>query len=458
MPTPLTAMSVSKAKPGKQRREISDGACRGLYLVVQPSGGKSWALRFRRPNGRPAKLTLGPVDLSGRESVRDPTIGAPLTLAAARALAAELHHERARKHDVVAIRRRQVLEAKENAAKTFKQAAIAFIEQHAKPNTRRWTEQARLLGLLPDGDELKVTPRGLVDRWGDRPLSDITGDDIYDVVDETRERGAPGLERRRKGQSEARARAMFATLSKLFGWLIEKRRVAANPCANVVPPRAPAARDRILSNTEIRSFWAACEKANPPFGSLLKVLLLTGCRLNEVAGARHSEMSDDGATWTIPGHRTKNHRAHVVSLSRVAREIVAGAAAGGDHVFTTTGTTPVSGWSKIKARLDTAMIEKMREDAKAEGLNSAKCSLPAWRLHDLRRTCATGMAEIGIAPHIIEACLNHISGAKAGVAGIYNRAAYADEKKAALERWAAHISDLIERRPPKVIPMTSARR
>jgi len=366
-------------------------------------------------------------------------MGAPLTLAAARALAAELHHECARKRDVVAIRRREQLEAKENAAKTFKQAAVAFIEQYAKPNTRRWTEQARLLGLRPDGDELKVISRGLVERWGDRPLSDINRDDIYDVVDETRERGAPGLERRREGQSEARARAMFSTLSRLFGWLIEKRRVAANPCANVATPKAPAARDRVLSNSEIACFWAACDKANQPFGPLLKVLLLTGCRLNEVAGMRRSELSDDLATWTIPGHRSKNHLAHVVPLSKVAQKVLESLDAGGDLIFSTTGNTPVSGWSKIKARLDTAMIEKMREDAKAEGLNPVKCKLPPWRFHDLRRTCATGMAEIGIAPCIIEACLNHISGARAGVAGVYNRAAYAAEKKAALEAWANHL-------------------
>jgi hypothetical protein len=148
------------------------------------------------------------------------------------------------------------------------------------------------------------------------------------------------------------------------------------------------------------------------------LLLLTGCRLNEVAGMRRSELSDDLHTWTLSGDRTKNHRTHVVPLPQAARELLASVDTDGDIVFTTNGKTPVSGWSKTKKRLDHLM------------------KIPAWRLHDLRRTAATGMAEIGIAPHIIEAALNHISGAKAGVAGIYNRATYSTEKKAALERWA----------------------
>jgi len=148
-----------------------------------------------------------------------------------------------------------------------------------------------------------------------------------------------------------------------------------------------------------------------------------------------AELTDDGATWTIPGERTKNGRVHVVPLSPLVRELIASVGTDTNLVFTTNGTTLVSGWSKIKNRLDAAM------------------QIPPWRLHDLRRTCATGIAELGIAPHIVEAVLNHVSGARAGVAGTYNRAVYAGEKKAALERWAAHVEGLIEGRPPKVVPL-----
>ena len=137
------------------------------------------------------------------------------------------------------------------------------------------------------------------------------------------------------------------------------------------------------------------------------------------------ELSEDGATWNIPGERTKNKRAHIVPLAPLARELLSAVIGDGKLIFTTTGRSPISGWSKIKKRLDSVM------------------AIPSWRLHDLRRTAATGMAEIGIAPHIVEAALNHISGAKAGVAGTYNRAAYAPEKRAALERWAAHVQRLV---------------
>jgi integrase len=150
---------------------------------------------------------------------------------------------------------------------------------------------------------------------------------------------------------------------------------------------------------------------------------------------QRAELSDNGATWNIPGERTKNHRPHVVPLSTLAQDLIATMAGVENFVFTTKADTPVSIGSKIKDRLDKAM------------------KIPPWRLHDLRRTAATGMAEIGIPPHIVEACLNHVSGAKAGVAGTYNRAAYAAEKKAALERWGVHVLGIVTEQPAKVVPL-----
>lgn len=153
---------------------------------------------------------------------------------------------------------------------------------------------------------------------------------------------------------------------------------------------------------------------------------------------RRSELSDDGATWTLPAARAKNGKAHVVPLPPLAHELIASVPdIGTDLIWTTTGETAVSGWSKIKARLDRTMGS----------------DVPPWRLHDLRRTAATSMATIGIPPHIVEAVLNHISGAIASVAGIYNRAQYAPEKKAALERWASHVEGLVTDRPATVVPL-----
>jgi integrase len=423
----LTAAAVERLKPAEERREIPDGGCAGLYLVIQPSGVKSFALRFRRPNGRPAKLTLGRVDLTNRQVEGEPVVGAPLTLAAARALATKLHHDRAHGRDVVAAKHRERAERAARGAKTFDGAVRDFIEQHAQRKTRRWQETARLLGVrLAKEGGLEVIPKSVSDRWRDRPVAEITVDDVFGVVDEARERGVPGLERRADGPTEARARAVYSALSKFFNWCVERRRITMSPVAGVARPDTPEARDRVLADRELAKFWKAAGAERAEFGVLLKLLLLTGCRLNEVSGMRRAELRDDGASWVIPGARTKNHREHAVPLPPEARELLAGVPTTDDLIFTTDGRHPVAVGSKVKRRLDAAM------------------KVAPWRLHDLRRTAATDMAELGVAPHVVEAVLNHVSGHRAGVAGVYNRAQYAVEKRRALELWARYVGLVVD--------------
>jgi integrase len=443
---PLTAAAVAKMRPGKDRREVPDAGCPGLYLLIQPSGAKGWALRYRRPDGRPAKLVLGSAFAKAADTKEPdtiPAIGGHHTLAAAHRLVTALRHEIAQGRDPAAVHLKAKTEQRSAASaatsNTFAAAAQDFIEGHARRKVRRWPELARLLGLEPDS--LAPIPKGLADRWAERPVAEIDGHDIHSVVDEARRVGVPGLERRTDGDSEPRARKMFGVLSKMFAWLIRDRRVTTNPCISVARPEIPKARDRVLGNSEIVRFWSATDAAGEPYTALLRLLLLTGCRLNEVAGMRHREI--EGDQWLIPGERTKNHRAHVVPLPVLARDLIDSVKRieGCPYMFSTTGRSPVSGWSKLKDRLDAAM----------------KPATP-WVLHDLRRTAATGMAEIGIAPHIVEAVLNHISGARAGVAGTYNRAAYAPEKKAALERWAAHIEGLVSGRAATVTPLRARTR
>jgi integrase len=440
----LTSAAVERYRPTRKRREIRDNGAQGLYLIIQPSGAKSWALRFRRPDGAPAKLTLGPVDSTGKEMPGDPVQGAPLTLAGARELATKVHRQRKIGRDVVgdhaAAKHRRRIEIEEGAANTFAVLAPRFITEHAQKKTRRWHETARLLGVRYEkgGGEPEQIRGGLVERWAIRPVREIDGADIHAVIDETRRLGAPGLERRSDRPTDSQARSMFSALSAMFGWCVRHRKVEKNPCIGVHRPDAPKARDRVLTDTEIVAFWNACDEAREPIGQLLRTLLLTGCRLNEVARMRREELIADGATWSIPGTRTKNNRPHVVPLPPLARDILATIKpimGKSGFVFTTTGETPVNVGSKIKGKLDSAM------------------KIPPWRFHDIRRTCATGMAEIGIPPHIVEAALNHVSGAKAGVAGIYNRAAYAAEKKAALERWASRIEGLVAGKPAKVVSL-----
>ncbi|MBR0847186.1 tyrosine-type recombinase/integrase [Bradyrhizobium diazoefficiens] len=416
MPKVLTVAAVKSLRPGAERREVPDGGATFLRLVIQPSGSKSFAMRFRRPDGRPAKLVLGPVDYS-EDDGREPVIGMPLTLTAARKLAATLARDRALGRDIVADRKADKNRQNVERANHYAGAVRDFVEQHAKVKTRQWQETSRRLGLTAEGE---VIPDGLCDRWSARPIKSISDHDIHDVVDEARRSGIPGMGVKHDKPSEARARHLFSALSKMFSWLHRHRRIDVDPTVQVHRPEAGASRDRVLTDAEIKKFWKAAG-GETVFGPVLKLLLLTGCRLNEVAGMRRSEI--DGDKWEIPGDRTKNHRPHLVPL---VEELVALIPAGeGDLIFSTNGHSPMSGWSKMKARLDEAM------------------GIPPWRLHDLRRTTATGMANIGVLPHVVEACLNHVSGSKSGVAGVYNRAAYAKEKREALTLWAAHVGGLV---------------
>jgi Arm DNA-binding domain len=282
MAKPLTAASVARLKAGAQRREVLDGACQGLYLVIQASGVKSWAMRFRRPDGRQGKLTLGRADFTSKESSADPVLGAPLTLAAARRLAVQIQHERAMGRDVIAAALRAKADRRGLAANTFPVAAADFVEQYAKRETRGWRETARLLGL---DEELKLTPGGLAARWSGRAITDIDGDDVHAIIEETRDRGVPGAGRRAKGPTNSRAIAMFAALSKMFSWALANRKfkLKHNPCVGVGRPTPPGARDRVLTDAELAAFWQAAGAERVEFEAILKLLLLTGARLNEIA-------------------------------------------------------------------------------------------------------------------------------------------------------------------------------
>ena len=247
-------------------------------------------------------------------------------------------------------------------------------------------------------------------------------------IEGLRRHGIPGMTARHDRPSEARARKTHKALRGLFSWLLRHRRVAANPMTTLHPPSAPSSRDRVLSNSEIRSFWAACETLPGPSGSVLRLLLIAGARLNEIAQLRDREEAQRRFR-DLDHSRRKDQEQPRPRCSSASAGTPAGAAQerNGPFVFTTNGVTPASGWSMAKKRLDAAMG-----------------NVPAWVIHDLRSTAATHMAEIGVQPHIIEAVLNHVSGHQFGVAGIYNRAAYSAEKKDALERWAAHIQSIVQ--------------
>jgi integrase len=435
MPAALTDAAIRRLRPRTDRRPrfVRDGGARSLYLIVAASGSKTFGMRFRRPSGRVGKIVLGPFDLSGRELAGEPAIGQPLSLAAARALAARVHRDRALGVDAVGDHKARRVRARLTIDATFGALVRRFVAEHGRLR-QNWRRQANVLGLRYGGDfncttviqlnEPTVIPDGLVDRWQNRPAADVTPDDVHAIVDEARRIGTPGMVARVEGASEARAREMFAAIRVLFNWLARERIVKVNPVAVLSPPRPGRARDRVLSAAEVIRFWRAAEGAGM-FGVVAQLLLVTGCRLSEVSGMRWSELADDGATVTIPTTRSKNRRAHVVPLPPLARRIIAGQRRldGTDLIFTANRRTPIAGWGRAKRALDAAV-----------GANEP------WTLHDLRRTAATNLGDLGVRSDVVEAILNH---SRPGIAAIYNRSELLGERRAALELWARRIEAIV---------------
>jgi integrase len=467
----LTDAAVRRLKPGTKLRWIRDAGARSLYLLIAPrrdgdkrNNAKSWLMRFRDLDGRPRKIVLGPYDLSGYELKDTPQIGQPLGVAAARALAADVHRRRMAGEDVAAEHRarkiRRRTEAAEKVTLAFGTCAVEFVRDyrtkwHSRP--RRWFEYAHILGLHwpRDCDPTKVEPEvirgGLAERWADKPVTEIDEADIITTVEAARKHGIPGLERHNDSISENRGRNVYAVLSIFFRWLQARRRVLRNVCRDIHHAGPPPSRARVLSNDEIRWLWRACD-AESLYEPLVKLLILKGQRLNEIAGMRRSELNDENKTlWTIPAARTKNHREHLVPLAPLARELLGNIETSGDPIFSTTGTTPVSGWNRLKRRLDRAMLQLARQE---RGISE----IPHWQFHDLRRTFVTGCGELGIRPDVIELAVNHQSGLRGGVAGTYNKSQLLPERKEAFERWAAHVIGIVDQRPANVTQLKSKTR
>jgi integrase len=340
--------------------------------------------------------------------------------------------------DQKAERYRRRTEIEERQRENFAASAKRYVEEHARKRLRSWRERAKRLGLSypVEGAEPELIKGGLGERWQDRPLREIDDHDVWSVVEEAKQIGSPGFDVRNEGHSENRARHLRSALSALFTWAHRQRLIEDNPCRKVAAPILPSSRDRILTSDEVRFFWQVCQGMGP-FEAALKIMLLTGQRRSEVGGMRWEELAEQGE-WHLPKERTKNKLSHIVPLTRTARELIHRQPRIGPHVFTTTGSTPISGWSKAKRKLDARMEELGLEE------QGKDFKLKPWGLHDLRRTAVTRMSELGIRPDVVEQVVNHVSGHRGGVAGIYNRSTLLPERRAALERWEAHVLDVVE--------------
>jgi integrase len=396
----LTDVAVRNFKPGAKRREIPDGGCRSLFLVLQPSGRKCWAVRYRF-GGRTRKLTLD----SG------------LTLAEARKAATTALHELERgndpavlKIDATAAEKQAAALREANSVDRWVAAFLEYQRKRVRENTLSQCEHALRLVLA---------------KWGGRSVHDIKRRDVIELVESAVQARGP-----------IAANRVHAYTRRLFSWLCERDLLGASPCSGVKPPSKERARDRLLSDDEVKALWGACDLIGDPAAAAIRLLLLTGSRFSEVTGMRRSEIAGD--LWVLPPLRTKNGERHDVPLSSQSLALIDSVpvfAGHEDRVF------PPTSWSRVKVEIDSHMKPKER-----------------WVLHDLRRTCASGMARLGIRLPVIEKTLNHKSGTFRGIVGVYQRHDFATEKREALQRWADHVDAIVRGEPAGKVVRIDRRR
>jgi integrase len=248
------------------------------------------------------------------------------------------------------------------------------------------------------------------------------------------------------GTGPATADCARAALSAFFSWAMKEGLTESNPVIGTNTHRTIKNRDRVLSEAELVEVWRAA--GSDAYGTIIKLLICTGQRRNEIGSLMWREADFDARLIKLPAARVKNHRAHDVPLTEPAMELLQAMPRGQDAFIFGTSSIGFCAYNDSKIALD----QRIAAARQAAGLEP----MQPWVVHDVRRSCATHMAEIGIQPHIIEAVLNHVSGHKAGVAGVYNKAAYEKEKRVALAMWAEHIMALVEgreRRAQVVVPM-----
>lgn len=392
----LTETYVKNRKAeSDNREEIPDSLLPGLYLIVQPSGAKSWAVRYRC-NGVSGKCTLGKYPVlklsDAREQARD-----ALVMAGGGKDPSE--HKKAE--------RKKAKEAPSDAVEDVVEDFIKrYVEKQTRPRSAEETKRALRKRVVP--------------AWRGRSIGDITRRDIIDLLEDI------------AATSPANANRTKATISSLYNWCLDREILDTSPATRLKAPAPIVERERVLSDDEIKTLWPAFKKQGEPFSAYFKILLLTGQRRTEVATMKWEHLDLEHGLWTIPAGLTKADRDHEVPLSPLAMEIISDVAKLGKHVFTTRADRPISGFSKTKKAVDVA----------AKGMKQP------WRLHDLRRTCGTGMARLKVQRIVISQVLNHAEG---GVTRIYDRYSYLDEKRHALDAWSRHVETLVRSQPNNVV-------
>jgi integrase len=383
----LTKRVIDDIQPGDKDAYYWDTDVTGLALKVTPKGRKTFFVQYRA-GGRGAptrKYSLGKFGET--------------TLHKAKGEATRILGLRAEGRDPAEERQSA---RRKTTSDNFAEIAEDFLTKHASQN-RTVDETTRIL------------KRDVLPAWGKRSVHQIGKRDVNDLLDAAVDRGSPIM-----------ANRTLAAVRKLFSWCLSRGIISQSPCDGVAAPQREKSRDRVLSDEELLSVFNTAKEIEGPFGYIIQMLILTAQRRSEISDMKWNELDLETATWTIPAERTKNEKPHFVHLSTQAKEVLSAIAKTGDYVFTTNGTTPFSGFSKSKKRLDELS------------------GVAEWRIHDLRRTVTSGLAKIGIAPHVADKILNHQSGTISGVAAVYQKHEYLEERISALDSWCEFTLSLVD--------------
>lgn len=428
----ITKRAVDAIKAGAADQFLWDDDLSGFGVKVTPAGSKVYLLQYRvGGRGNPTRrYTIGKHGALTPDQAR--TRAKQLSAMVEGGIDPRQAEDEAR-HAKAEAQRLADERARLEGELAFSRLAPTFLDWYENDRERR-PSSVSLARLVID--------RYLSPALSDKPLPHINRADLQPILD--------AIPPHKRGTR----RAVFAYASTLFSWAMKERGIIdVNPLRAMAKPDAPKARQRVLADDELADLWHATGTLAKPFGSFFRLLVLTAQRRSEVAEMTWAELDREAQIWVIPAARAKNKSAQLVPLSdaviseldRLALTVKGKAYSsdqdGGDwpkqgYVLTTTGRTPISGITKAKNALDKAIGE-------ARGGKEQSAPLEAWRIHDLRRTVATGFQRLGVRFEVTEAVLNHVSGAKAGVAGIYQQHDWKDEKRTALKSWDQHIEALI---------------
>ena len=422
MPLKLTDdIAKAEAPPPSGNKVIRDTDAKGLGLRITSAGARVWVFEYEIA-GRSRRYTIGDLQT--------------FSTGKARKIALDLKAQVRLGEDPQAHRnaaRAQVVAPKPD---TFAIVAEEFL-------TRGLEKKGRSTGYI--GDTRRNLQNHVLPRWESKTLSEIGRKDVITMLDDIAENGTVRLVEGKKTRAAGgpiAANRVLAAVRALFNFAIRRGLIEVNPCRLVDAPGEEKARERTLTADEMKELWAALGTLGHPFDHYFKLLLLTGQRRGEVAEMRWQDIALDAKTWSLTGAQTKNGRAHIVPLSAMAIDILKAIPRNGGiqrpspFVFSSTGATPVSGFSRAKAIIERKVLAARREvDPKAE-------PMPEWGIHDLRRTVATELGRLGVSEFVIGKVLNHASKSITGM--VYNQYEYVAEKRAALDTWATYLERLLQ--------------